>query len=140
MGSKGQEFLDKWNKLFQEKTKEEAKQELFHMIADDVVMGAPPYRKKLTGKMKVWTILGIIIDLVPDFKYDRQFVDGSDLALEFLGHVDSQDKFPVQGIDLIHVNDQGQIDRIDVMIRPLPSLVEIKRRVREIITPLLSKL
>ena len=49
MGSKGQEFLDKWNKLFQEKTKEEAKQELFHMIADDVVMGAPPYRKKLTG-------------------------------------------------------------------------------------------
>ena len=33
------------------------------------------------------TILQIIIELIPDFEYKRQFVKGNDLALEFVGHL-----------------------------------------------------
>ena len=42
------------------------------------------------GKLKVMTILKIILELVPDFTYKRQFVEGDDIALEFVGHVDGQ--------------------------------------------------
>ena len=45
----------------------------------------------------------------------------------------------MQGMDLIRIKN-GKVVQLDVMIRPLASLVEVKKRVREKITPLLSQM
>jgi hypothetical protein len=79
---------------------EELDKELWEMLSDDCVMGAPPYRKPLRGKMKIAAILKIILQLTPDFHYSRQWVQGSDLALEFRGHLDGKPEFPIQGLFL----------------------------------------
>ena len=54
MTTEGQQFLEKWNKMFDAVHKNpERKGEvaglLDEMVAEEVVMGAPPYRKPLTG-------------------------------------------------------------------------------------------
>jgi hypothetical protein len=110
------------------------------LVADECVMGAPPYWTNLEGKLKVVTLLSIILDVIPDFTYHRHFVNGNDIALEFRGRVLGSDKHSVQGMDLITLDENGQLASIDVMIRPLSSLVALKAAVRERITPLLEKL
>src|SRR3989338_119951 len=135
--SKGNIFVQQLNQIIKIKstlTDEEKLEKISALVSEEVTMGAPPYWKRLEGKLKVCILLGIIIDLIPDFEYHRQFVDGSNVALEFTGHLEGNSKFPVQGIDLITLDDSGRIVKLDVMIRPFRTLAELKLRVRERIT------
>ncbi len=95
-------------------------------LADDISMGAPPYWNRIEGKAVVGHLLGIIIEAIEDFTYHRQWASGADLALEFHGHVDDCE---LQGIDLITLDDNGLIKRLDVMIRPENALVMLRERV-----------
>ena len=51
-------------------------------------------------------LLSVIITIFENFKYHREWIQGSDLALEFICTVDGKN---VHGIDLIRINDKGQI-------------------------------
>jgi hypothetical protein len=133
------DFLSSWDSALAAQ-RSHGNGNLIDLIADDITMGAPPYWKDLNGKLKVTTLLEIILDLIPDFSYHRRWVNGNEIVLEFRGHLGGETRFPVHGVDLIRVNNDGLMIRLDVMIRPLPTLAELKKRVRERITPLLAKL
>ena len=116
-------FLAKWHRLVEERDLIA----LEKILAEDVSMGAPPYWDKLNGRPIVLHLLGLIIQTIEDFTYHREWHDDArgegEIALEFHGHVGELD---LQGIDLITVNDRGELQNLDVMIRPMNALAALK--------------
>ena len=122
------EFLLKWHQLVANRDLAA----LEEVLAEDVTMGAPPYWDKLQGKPIVHHLLGLIISTIDDFSYHRQWhtdCTGSDeIVLEFMGHVGGLD---LQGVDLISLNERGELQNLDVMIRPMNALEAL----RDIVAP-----
>ena len=98
------------------------------VLADDVSLGAPPYWQKLRGRDLVQHLLGLIIDTIEEFTYQREWSAGGELALEFTGRVG---ELELQGIDLISLDRDGKIQNLDVLMRPVSAVVSL----REIIAP-----
>lgn len=128
MASVNAEFLAKWHPV----VKDRDLAGLETLLAPDVSMGAPPYWDRLRGRPLVHHLLGLIIHTIKDFSYQREWHDDSrgngEIALEFHGHVGELD---LQGIDLISLNDRGEIQKLDVVIRPMNALAAL----RDVITP-----
>ena len=118
MGANGQVFLEKWHRIVRERDKAGVRA----ILAEEVVMGAPPHWRKLEGREWVGKLLGVIMDTIEDFTYHREWVQDGELALEFTGRVGKQG---LQGVDLISLDGDGRIRRLDVMIRPLNTLAEL---------------
>ena len=76
------------------------------------------------------------IHTIEDFTYRREWHDDSrdsgEIALEFHGHVG---EIGLQGIDLITLNDRGQLQNLDVMIRPMNALSAL----RDVIAPQMAE-
>jgi hypothetical protein len=123
MASVNDEFLAKWHRLVRERDLIA----LEKVLAEDVSMGAPPYWDKVNGRPIVHHLLGLIIHTIEDFTYHREWHDDSrgkgEIALEFRGHVGELD---LQGIDLVTLNDRGELKNLDVMIRPMNALAALK--------------
>jgi hypothetical protein len=117
-------FLDEWHRIVSKRDMEA----LHDALAEDVTIGAPPYWTKLEGRPIVHHLLGLIIETIEGFTYYREWQDGNELALEFQGRVGDLD---VQGIDLITLNEQGQVQNLDVLMRPTNTIV----RLQEIVGP-----
>ena len=115
-------FLARWHRIVAEKDLTG----LGDLLADDAALGAPPYWGRLEGKPIVLKLLGIILETIEGFTYHRQWVNGRELALEFRGTVDGLE---LQGIDLITLDDAGRLAQLDVMIRPINTLLALRDRV-----------
>jgi len=101
---------------------------LREVLAEDVTMGAPPYWNKLQGRDVVHQLLGLIVETIEEFTYHREWRDGAELALEFRGHVGDRD---LQGIDLISLDESGRVANLDVLMRPVNSVIAL----REVVAP-----
>jgi len=115
-------FLQRWHRVVAERDLDG----LYDLLADDIRLGSPPYWTKLEGKDLVHHLLGIILEVIEEFRYQREWTAGRELALEFHGRVGTD---RVQGIDLITLDDADRVTNLDVMIRPLDSLVALRDRV-----------
>ncbi len=128
MASGNDGFLAEWHRLVEGRDRVA----LEKILAEDVTMGAPPYWEKLTGRPVVHHLLGLIIRTIEDFTYHREWHDDSreqgEIALEFRGHVGELD---LQGIDVITLNDRGELQDLEVLIRPMNALEAL----RDIIAP-----
>lgn len=118
-----EQFLAHWHTIVETRDLDS----LLDILAEDVTMGAPPYWQRLEGRRIVHHLLGIIIRTIEGFHYEREWISGSELALEFRGSVG---ELEVQGIDLITLNEACEVRQLDVMIRPhnaVSALIEIVR-------------
>ena len=116
------EFLVKWHRIVAERDLPA----LPAVLAKDVSIGAPPYWEKIDGRDLVGHLLGLIVHTIEGFTYHREWRDGSEFALEFRGRVGD---IELQGIDLITVNDRGEVQNLDVMIRPLNAVVALRETI-----------
>ena len=94
------------------------------VLAADVTLGAPPYWQKLEGRDVVRHLLGLIIVTIEDFTYHREWEAGGEIALEFTGHLGEN---RLQGIDLISLNERGEIQNLDVLIRPENAIASLRK-------------
>ena len=128
MARANDEFLARWHRLVEARDLVALEQ----ILADDVSMGAPPYWGKLNGRPLVHHLLGLIIRTIEDFSYHREWHDDSrgqgEIALEFHGRVG---ELKLQGIDLISLNERGELQNLDVVIRPMNALEAL----RDVIAP-----
>lgn len=88
------------------------------LLAEDVVFTSPVVFKPYTGKAITAAILRNVAQVFEDFVYVRETssADGRDHALVFTARVGER---RLDGCDFIHVNDEGLIDDLMVMVRPL---------------------
>ena len=117
-------FLSEWHRIVSERDVAA----LAKVVAEDIEMGAPPYWTKLQGRDLVCHLLGLIVHTIEDFTYHREWRSGREYALEFTGHVGD---LQLQGIDLITVNERGEVSNLDVLMRPVTAVIAL----REIIAP-----
>ncbi|WP_329446508.1 nuclear transport factor 2 family protein [Streptomyces canus] len=88
------------------------------LLADDVVFTSPVTFKPYPGKAITATILCGALRVFEDLTYIREIAnpDGRDHAFVFTATVAGKQ---LQGCDFVHFDDDGKIDEITVMVRPL---------------------
>ncbi|MET7569027.1 nuclear transport factor 2 family protein [Streptomyces sp. NPDC005492] len=88
------------------------------LLAEDVVFTSPVVFKPYPGKAITAAILHAVARVFEDFRYLREIgdADGADHALVFSARVGDRE---LTGCDFIHVNEEGLIDDLMVMVRPL---------------------
>ncbi|RRQ88475.1 nuclear transport factor 2 family protein [Streptomyces griseofuscus] len=88
------------------------------LLAEDVVFTSPVVFKPYTGKAITAAILRAVSQVFEDFRYVREFgaADCPDHALVFTARVGGRE---LSGCDFLHVNEEGLIDDLMVMVRPL---------------------
>ncbi|WP_020126070.1 nuclear transport factor 2 family protein [Streptomyces sp. 303MFCol5.2] len=88
------------------------------LLAEDVVFTSPVVFKPYPGKAITASILRAVTRVFEDFRYERELDggDGRDHALVFRARVGERE---LTGCDFIHLNEEGLIDELTVMVRPL---------------------
>lgn len=94
------------------------------LMTDDVVFWSPVVFKPYQGRDAVAMLLGAVARVFEDFRYEREIgaPDASDHALVFRAHVGDRE---LEGCDFLHTNEQGLIDELCVMIRPLSGVLAL---------------
>lgn len=119
--------LDRWHKIVLYRDL----QDFQNMLAEDVVFHSPYVWKPYQGRQVTCLILSAVSEIFQDFTYQRELIADKDWALEFSARVGD---LSIKGIDLIRVNDAGQIVEFEVFIRPASGLqalgLEMAKRLR----------
>ncbi len=76
----------------------------------------------------VATILGAVTKAFENFRYDREWVDGREVLLEFSANIGDKE---LRGIDRITVTSEGMLGHIEVMIRPANALFALAEHVKK---------
>jgi hypothetical protein len=101
----------------------------FGQYVDDKCKFSPPtYFTSWTGRDEFITIISCVSEVFgPSFTYKRQWLspDGHDWALEFTTEI-GKSKLKIDGIDLVKLNQQGQIVDFTVLARPPNGVSELK--------------
>lgn len=118
MDQKNKALLEKWHKVVFEKDLKS----LNELISDKIIFYSPVVFKPKSTKEEAMFVLSNVIEVLTEFKYHREFLDGKNWALEFSAVVNGKS---VKGIDLIEFNDEGQIVNFEVLIRPLSGLIAL---------------
>jgi hypothetical protein len=88
------------------------------LLSDDVVFRSPVVFKPYHGRDAVALILHAVSRVFEDFRYTREIgaPDAADHALVFQARIGD---FEIEGCDFLHLDDDGAIDELTVMVRPL---------------------
>jgi hypothetical protein len=88
------------------------------LLAEDVVFTSPVAFKPYPGKAITAAILRGVMRVFEDFSYVREIADpdGRDHALVFTATVNGRQ---IHGCDFLHFDEDGKIDELTVMVRPL---------------------
>jgi hypothetical protein len=112
-------FDSEWHRIVAEKDRIG----LERVLAEDITIGVPPYWQKLHGRTIAVHLLDLIIHTIEDFTYHREWRNGRELALEFTGHVGDVE---LQGIDLISLDERCVVTNLDVLMRPVNAIIELR--------------
>ena len=94
------------------------------LLHEDVVFKSPVVFKPYQGREALRLILGAVLNVFEDFRYVREIGadDARDHALVFEAKVGDQ---LLEGCDFIHLDDDGLISELTVMVRPLAATLAL---------------
>ena len=94
------------------------------LFSDDVEFRSPMVHAPYHGRDQAMVLLRAVSEVFEDFRYTREFgAEGAaDHALVFEARVGDRS---VEGCDFIHTNDDGEIDELFVMIRPMSGVIAL---------------
>ncbi|HZC08704.1 MAG TPA: nuclear transport factor 2 family protein [Mycobacterium sp.] len=89
-----------------------------NIFADDVVLHSPIAHRPYRGRDTVAAIIATVADVLADFRFENEIGEqpAKDRALRFRAMVGDLE---IEGCDFVHTGDDGLIDEITVMLRPL---------------------
>ena len=98
---------------------------IHQLLAEDVRFLPPTYYSTWTGRAPVAAVLGHVGQVFSDFRYRRIMGDGKDWALEFQCKIGDLDCI---GVDLLTLNEAGEIQKFEVVMRPHKTVGELRTR------------
>ncbi|SDQ16569.1 hypothetical protein [Pseudovibrio sp. Tun.PSC04-5.I4] len=111
-------------------------QKLTGLIAKDCVFYSPVVHTPQRGQqITVMYLYGAaqVLGVNNSFKYTRILDCGENAVLEFETEVDG---ILINGVDMIHWNDEGLIDDFKVMLRPLKAVNMVHQKMGEMLEAL----
>lgn len=113
--------LKKWHEVIESGNDPAA---LAEIIAENAVFHSPVVHTPQEGRAIVVAYLSAAGQTLANdsFTYVRELVDGNDAMLEFTTEMEG---IHVNGIDLIHFDDDGMIKDFKVMVRPLKAVNKV---------------
>lgn len=104
------------------------------LLADDAVFHSPALFTPQDGRAAVVTYLAAAGKVFSgtDFHYVEQWYTDRSAILEFAATVDG---IHVNGIDMIHWDDDGKITEVKVMLRPLKALQTVIPKMAALLAP-----
>jgi len=102
---------------------------LADILADNVVFHSPVVHTPQEGKAITTMYLTAAFHTLNNehFRYRREILQGSNAMLEFTTELDG---ILINGVDIIHIDDQGRIDDFKVMVRPLKAINKLHEMMR----------
>ena len=100
------------------------------LLAENVVFTSPVAHRPYAGRAITAAILRGVLRVFEDFRYEQELAgpDGRDHALVFRAVVAGKE---LQGCDFLHVDDDGLVDRLTVMVRPLSAATALAAAMAE---------
>jgi len=97
---------------------------LVALFTDDVVFRSPVVHAPYQGREQAKVLLAAVAQVFEDFRYTREMgaPGAADHALVFRARIGDRE---LEGCDFIHVNDEGLIDELYVMVRPATGLMAL---------------
>lgn len=97
------------------------------LLADDVVFQSPVVHTPQVGRDVTRPYLQAALSVLNNgsFRYMGTWLAENSAVLEFVTTIES---IEINGVDIIHWNDQGRITRFKVMVRPLKAIDLLHRR------------
>lgn len=94
------------------------------LLAEDVTFRSPVVHGPSSGRETVGALLRVVATVFEDFRYERGIGDDGpgDHVLVFHARVGDRE---VQGIDLLHTREDGLVDELTVMVRPMSGAVAL---------------
>jgi hypothetical protein len=86
------------------------------LFAEDVVFRSPVVFKPYEGRDAVSMLLGAVAQVFEGFRYTDQVETGNAAALAFSARVGDRE---LDGIDFLHFDSEGRVNRMEVYVRPL---------------------
>jgi hypothetical protein len=120
--------IERWHRLVESRDPSS----LASWLAEDAVFHSPVVHTPQVGRALVARYLAAAIQVlgVDSFRYVREIVGATDAALEFEVVIDD---IVVNGVDLVHWNEAGQVTDFKVLIRPLKAVQLIHQRMGELL-------
>jgi hypothetical protein len=91
-------------------------------LAPDVTFNSPVAHKPFEGAEAVSGVLRAVFETFEDFEYTDELQQGDTHALVFRARVGDKQ---LQGLDLLRMNADGQIEDFTVMVRPASGLMAL---------------
>jgi len=94
------------------------------LLAPDIVFRSPVVFSPYRGRAVVAPILYAVFQVFEDFRYLREIgaTDAAEHALVFQARIGARE---IEGVDLLHLDDNGLIDELVVMVRPLSAALAL---------------
>ena len=99
-------------------------------LAKDVIIRSPIVVEPFEGKETAVAVLGALLSVVTQFEVTDTIIGDSHAAVVLaitLGDVQAQ------GVDYLHVDEEGLIDSMTIQWRPLPAIVAIQQKLAPVI-------
>lgn len=116
-------FVAEWHRAVASRDAEAMK----GLLSEEVVFRSPVFWKERVGKSYTAQILTVLNGLFDSFTYEKVYRSGRDLCFQFEAEAMGKS---MRGVDLIQLDDAGQVACLEVMIRPLNGLTALGEKVQ----------
>jgi ketosteroid isomerase-like protein len=102
---------------------------LVALLSDDVEFRSPVVFKPYRGRAAVGQLLAAVSRVFEDFSYTREIgaPESRDHALVFQARIGDKQ---IEGCDFLHTDENGSIDELVVMVRPLSGALALADAMR----------
>jgi len=92
---------------------------LLSLLHPDMQLTVPFQTEAILGNVNALQTFKAFDEAVNNFNYKNVLIDGNIAALHFEGDINGEH---LQGVDFFHFNAEGQVEKIEVMARPLAAI------------------
>jgi hypothetical protein len=107
-----------------EGVKERSITKLESLLHPDVQLTVPFQTEVVLGNVNALQTLKAFDQAVNNFNYKEVLIDANIAALRFDGYINGEH---LQGVDFFHFNTGGQVEKIEVMARPLTAIQNLHK-------------
>ncbi|MFN3231691.1 MAG: nuclear transport factor 2 family protein [Alphaproteobacteria bacterium] len=97
------------------------------LVAEDATFLSPAFWGPKQGKEYVLTVLGQVGGGTEDFEIVNEWVQDDRIIFEFTARLGD---VGMKGVDIITINDDGKLQQLEVLIRPINALMAMAEHVK----------